>query len=239
MKRMRLLTAAVAGVIAISGCGKDEGPARATGGAPGASAAPSISGPASDPDGAGAGAAPLPDQRRGKPWWDETRPAAAGDPVGPKGSTCELPVSFAAPKDWKIKKTTLDGGPLDDLAREGGFTVACEIDAKPAGVLGLMQVFRQDEPGAELKAAVDGHLKAQEGVVKRQDRTVTAGGLPALEVSYGSYSKVLEVTRLKRALAVQLPNKEIILLSIGGLDEEEHLGLLSGLRLAHAGMRST
>ncbi|GGK35498.1 hypothetical protein GCM10010124_30220 [Pilimelia terevasa] len=177
-------------------------------------------------------AAPSP----GRPWFDEVKAAAAGTKVGGAGGGCPMPVAFTGPKGWKVKPFR-PGGVLDELAKQGGFTLVCELDAKPAQVLGLMKVMLADQAGGDLRAAVDAYLKPgpDTKVRSRVDREVTVAGVPALEVAYENYSALLETTTRARLLAVGNRGR-MSLLWIGGLDEQEHKGLLGGLVLARTTM---
>jgi hypothetical protein len=65
---------------------------------------------------------------------DATSAASAGGSVGATGSACELPVIFAIAANWTPEA-------VDAPLRQGPVTLACEVDAKPAGHIGYLRAW--------------------------------------------------------------------------------------------------
>ncbi|MEH0971777.1 lipoprotein [Micromonospora sp. CPCC 205546] len=119
----------------------------------------------------------------GPPWHDEVAAAPAGTTVGGKGTPCELPVTFSVPAKWKVKavKRSAKSGE----ARVGKALMVCEIDARPAGDLGFLRVWRVDG----VAGGGQEHLKHFLGVyapgaTDAEYRRLKAGTLDAVEASY-------------------------------------------------------
>ncbi|WP_317453552.1 lipoprotein [Streptomyces sp. CBMA152] len=165
-------------------------------------------------------------------------PAAAGDAVvGSAGSVCPLPVTFTIAAKWKAKAVKLDGTALDALAKQGPFTMACEIDAKPAGHIGFLRAWTSDAKGSTPRAALEAFVTADKNASKATYREVTARSLPAAEVVYETYSKLLDESKQEHALAVATPSGPVIL-HLGGMDTEEHKEMLPAYELAKKSLRS-
>ncbi|GGJ89386.1 hypothetical protein GCM10010123_18800 [Pilimelia anulata] len=215
--------AAVVATAALAGCGGDSAKVLPPAGSPTFVA----SGPVASPSAAA---------KPGKPWYDEVRPAAAGARIGAgTGTPCGLPVTFTAPKGWKAKPVKVEGE-LAELGKQGGFTLVCELDAKSAGLIGLVRIMRADEPATDLTGAADAYLAPEKANVRgRADRPVTVDGVPALEVTWGEHVEALGETMPRRALLVTAAERPV-LMQIGGLDEDLHKDLLAGLVLARGTM---
>ncbi|MCM0677445.1 lipoprotein [Micromonospora phytophila] len=114
----------------------------------------------------------------GPPWHDEVAAAPAGVTVGRKGTACPLPVTFSVPKGWKVEAVTAD-------ATVGKATMLCEIDARPAGGLGFLRVWRVNGVAGggqeHLEHFVDAYSPKATGVEYRRLR---AGTVDAVEASY-------------------------------------------------------
>lgn len=155
-----------------------------------------------------------------------TRPTSApvaDATVGADGSPCELPVSFAVPGSWKPKAVNADdAGVLGELVRRGPLTMVCEIDAKPAGLIGFVRVWSgaTDDP----RAALDTFLK-DEKPRKPVFTDITVGGQPGVEVGFRIYDKILEETRQRRAFAVQTARGSVVV-TLQGFDEDEFREML-------------
>src|SRR5690349_6690088 len=82
-------------------------------------------------------------------WRDDTAPAASAAKLGGAGTPCALPVTFDLARSWLAKPVP------DGLGTQGGFALACEVDAKPAGHIGFLRVWAggpaTDTPAAALK----------------------------------------------------------------------------------------
>jgi hypothetical protein len=159
-------------------------------------------------------------------------PAGPGDgTVGAAGSACELPVTFKVADGWKPKAVEVEeNDPLAELTRRGPLQMACEIDAKPAGLLGFLRVWIDPSPSAEPRAAVEPFL---EGKKNRNVKytPVTVGGAQAVDVSYEQYQELLEENLKRRAFAVRTP-AGVVVLEVGGLSDEDHRSLLPAYELA-------
>ncbi len=194
------------------------------------------------------------------PATDETAEVAeSGGRVGPAGSACELPVSFDVASGWKAKAVDGDladaggsgesegsGDRDDELAREitdallrqGPVTAACEIDAKPAGHIGFLRVWTGGPGAGDARTVLEGFVAAEDGARKPTYRTLRTGGLDGVEVTYLVTSELLDETKKQRALAVAVPGGPVVV-HLGGLDDEEHEGMLPAYELAKDTLRAT
>ncbi|MFC4501633.1 MULTISPECIES: lipoprotein [Streptomyces] len=171
--------------------------------------------------------------------------AERGATVGAAGSACELPVTFDTAKSWKAKavdagEASEAGGDLADLAdallHQGPVTMACEIDAKPAGNIGFLRVWTGKPGDADARGVLKAFVAAGEGVGKTSYRTFEAGGVTGTEVEYETTSEVLEDTKTEHALAVTTPDGPVVL-HLGGLDDQEHERMLPAYELAKSTLR--
>ncbi|CAL9283201.1 lipoprotein [Streptomyces sp. SudanB182_2057] len=173
--------------------------------------------------------------------------AARGGTLGPAGSACELPVSFGVAKDWKPEAIDAekelaqvskggDGDLAGELAaamlRQGPVTAACEIDAKPAGNIGFLRVWKGKPGDADAGGVLRAFVTAQKGVGEAKYHSFkTGGGVPAVEVEYVSTNKLLEETKKECAFAVGTPDGPVVL-HLGGMDTSEHEEMLPAYELA-------
>ncbi|GGP75817.1 hypothetical protein GCM10010278_62620 [Streptomyces melanogenes] len=164
--------------------------------------------------------------------------AAGGSAVGAAGSACPLPVAFTTADKWKAKAVKLDGTALDALAKQGPFTMACEIDAKPAGNIGYLRAWTSTVKGGTPRAALEAFVTADKNARKAAYTEVKAGSLPATEVAYETYSKLLDESKQEHALAVITPSGAVVL-HLGGLDSDEHKEMLPAYELAKKSLRVT
>jgi hypothetical protein len=170
----------------------------------------------------------------------EDTAAARGGTIGPAGSACELPVRFGVAKRWKAESVDAEkelgksgrsargedgglGGALADaFLRQGPVTMACEIDAKPAGHIGYLRVWTGKPGDADAGSVLRRFVAAEDNVGKEKYRSFrTGGGLAAVEVEYLYTSKLLEETKKESAFAVSTPDGPVVL-HLGGMDTEEH-----------------
>lgn len=165
----------------------------------------------------------------GQPWRDEVEPAPAAAKFS--GTTCDVPVSFDLAARWKPKAVKLDGGAFDALAKQGGATMKCEIDAKPAGQIGFLRVWQADRPGGTPQQALKAFLAGQKHLSEQQYRDTSAGALPAAEATYLRYSPLMEESKRERVLAVQTAGR-ITLLVLSGLNTQEYEEMLPAYLLA-------
>lgn len=199
---LRAMLPALAAVVVLAGCSNDSaaGPA-----APSPNASPA---------------------QPGKPWNDELKNAEAGDKLGGTGSPCPLPVTFDVAKGWKPKPVDVGNGSgtgLDALAHQGGFTLKCEIDGKPAGFLGFLRIWTEDAPGKSPRQALEAFVTAERNVTEKTYRD--SGPLQGVEATYLKDNKALEMVSRARALAVSTASG-VVVLAVGGLDEDEHQQML-------------
>ncbi|MEU6983083.1 lipoprotein [Streptomyces sp. NPDC046324] len=194
--------------------------------------------------GCGTGAKPAPDSAPDKAPHAAATTAAAGSgtsaeaaaSVGASGTACALPVSFGLAADWKpqaVKAT--DDEVFAALGKQGPATMTCEIDAKPAGNIGYLRVWTAGEGPA--RTALEGFVKAEENTSKVSYKETKAGELPAVEVTYTVYNKLMEESKEERAFAVATP-KGTVIVHLGGLDTEEHREMLPAYELARTSLKA-
>jgi hypothetical protein len=173
--------------------------------------------------------------------------AQRGGSVGASGSACELPVTFDIAEFWKAEAVDAEQaaaatGDLADLAdallRQGPVTMACEVDAKPAGKLGFLRVWTGEPGAADARAVLEDFVAAEEGASGAEYRTFTAGDVMGTEVEYVTTSKLLEETKTEHALAVTTSEGPVVL-HLGGMDTEEHEAMLPAYELAKSTLRTT
>ncbi|MFF3400298.1 lipoprotein [Streptomyces sp. NPDC002659] len=161
---------------------------------------------------------------------DAAKAAAKGGTVGGAGSPCVLPVSFDLAADWKPKAVKEDK--QFGLTKQGPVTLVCEIDAKPAGNIGFLRVWTGgragDDPRKALEAFVAEEAKSRAKVAYAQ---IKAGEYAATEVTYLNTNEFLDAPKKERALALTTP-KGVVVVHLGGLDNEEHEGMLPAYELA-------
>ena len=103
-------------------------------------------------------------------------PAAVGGSVGP-GTACPIPVAFTVAAKWVAEDTTGAGLEM------GNYRLRCEIDAKPAGLIGFLRVWvnpRQSDVGADMRD----FLERIEGGTGATYRSLTIGGQAGYEASF-------------------------------------------------------
>ncbi|MFD3945111.1 lipoprotein [Streptomyces sp. NPDC058579] len=160
--------------------------------------------------------------------------AAAGS-IGAPGSACDLPVSFGLAADWKpeaVKAT--DDEVFAALGRQGPATMVCEVDAKPAGNIGYLRVWTAGKGPA--RTALEGFVKAEKNTSKVSYKETKAGALPAVEVTYTVYNKLMEESKEERAFAVAAP-KGTVIVHLGGLDSAEHRAMIPAYDLARSTLK--
>lgn len=168
----------------------------------------------------------------------DAQAAAKGGTVGGAGSGCELPVSFDLARSWKAKAVA----PVEPdsefaaLSRQGPVSMVCEIDAKPAGHIGFLRVWQGDGKGTTARQALEGFVKADENASKITYTQTTVGKLSVTEAGYTVYSKIMEESRPARAFAVATPDGPVVV-HLGGLDAQEHEGMLPAFELAKRSVR--
>ncbi len=177
--------------------------------------------------------------------------AESGGTIGADGSACELPVTFDIAEEWTAEAVDAgsggdtsggtDGELADELAdavlRQGPVTLACEVDAKPAGHIGFLRVWTGDPGDAEARAVLEAFVAAEDGAGKVRYSTFKAGGLTGVEVEYLYTSEFLDEPKTERALAVTTPRGPVVV-HLGGLDTEEHEAMLPAYELAKRTLRT-
>ncbi|MCM2413615.1 lipoprotein [Streptomyces sp. RKAG290] len=189
----------------------------------------------SSESGDGAKAGPGPDGGATKRAAGKT--AARGGTVGGAGSGCELRVTFDVAKGWKAKAVAPETDPeFAALATQGPVSMACEIDAKPAGHIGFLRVWQGDGKGGSPRQALEGFVKADENASKITYRQSTVGKLSVVEAGYTVHSKVMDESREAHAFAVATPEGPVVV-HLGGLDTQEHRSMLPAYELAKRSVR--
>ncbi|MCO8276718.1 lipoprotein [Actinoplanes sp. TRM 88003] len=165
-------------------------------------------------------------------------PAAAGAPeaarVGAADSACTLPVTFGTAEDWTAKAVKMDE---DDelfaaLAQRGPMTMACEVDAKPAGLIGFLRVWtgKTADPRAGLTAFIG------DRALKPVFTEVQIGGQPGLEVVYEQKSQLDDELEPERAFLVPT-GKGLVTVSLDSFDSGEYEDMLPAYELAKSSLK--
>ncbi|GLW33090.1 lipoprotein [Actinoplanes regularis] len=156
----------------------------------------------------------------------------AGPRVGAAGSGCELPVSFSLATDWKPKKVTVtDEELLAALTKKGPFTMACEVDAKPAGNLGFIRIWTGEQ--AELRPSLEAFIGADAQQAKFTELQV--GGKPALEVDYQLKSQLDGSLEQERAFVLDA-GKGLVAVTLDSVDSDEYKEMLPAYELARTSL---
>ncbi|CCK25147.1 hypothetical protein BN159_0768 [Streptomyces davaonensis JCM 4913] len=156
--------------------------------------------------------------------------ADSGRSLGAKGSDCELPVTFDIAEEWTAESVE---APLD----QGPVSLACEVDAKPAGNIGFLRAWTGEPGDDDARAVLEAFVAAQGGVSKEKYGEFGAGDLDGAEVTYLYSNELLEETKEESALAVVTAQGPVVL-HLGGLDTEEHRAMLPAFELAKKTLRS-
>ncbi|MFD4031581.1 lipoprotein [Streptomyces sp. NPDC058637] len=157
--------------------------------------------------------------------------AAKGGTLGGAGSACELPVTFDLAADWKPQAVDVDPGSelAVALGQQGSATMVCEIDAKPAGNIGYLRVWRGKGPGTAPRAALEDFVAGDPKASGASYEAMEAGSVEAAEVTYTV--EVLDGRKTESAFAVATPDGPVVV-HLGGLDSEEHREMLPAYELA-------
>ena len=109
------------------------------------------------------------------PAFPDPAPAATGGTIGP-GTACAIPATLSTAAKWTPK----DASGLGMTAGEA--TLRCEIDAKPAGVIGFIRVYTYE--GSDAQQALTALLATPGlGGKKSAERQVTIGGKSGVEAA--------------------------------------------------------
>jgi hypothetical protein len=160
---------------------------------------------------------------------------SSGKKVGPQGSACEMPVTFELAAFWRPKPVELEGVDSDFavLAEQGPTVMKCEIDAKPAGSIGFLRVYVEKEGTGRVKPRelLEGFVTGDKESRNPKYRDIKAGKLPAVEVTYESYSELNEKYEKERALAVWTSQGAVVV-HLAGPYTEDYEEMLPAFELA-------
>jgi hypothetical protein len=177
-----------------------------------------------------------------RPWLDDTGAATSGGRIGGAGPDCPMPVTFDVAKSWKAKTVTNTAADEERglVARQGGFTLVCEVDAKPAGNIGFLRVWTATatHPDGGPMENLGKFLGADHYITIPEYRSVTLGTVTATECTYVRDHPEADVKKRERVLAVPTAHGTVIL-ALGGLDTEEHEQMLPAYVLAKNTLRVT
>lgn len=149
--------------------------------------------------------------------WNDPQPAEGVDTSYP---ACDVPATFDLADKWTAKAVPAD------LARAlGPHALACEIDGKPAGVIGFLRVFRAT--GADARGALMGQLGGNPAGLRTREFTAPAGA--GWEASFGPADQP------ERAFAVTV-GADTVVVHRGGFDADEHKAGLPAYLLAQASL---
>jgi hypothetical protein len=191
----RLLAVIAAAVLFSAGCGSDPEPAH--------DAAPTSGSASSTPP-------DVPTEN-----WNDPQPADAADTSYP---ACDVPATFDVAAGWAAKAV-----PADVAKALGPHTLACEIDGKPAGVIGFIRVYRA--AGSDARAALTAQAADKAPGMKYRQVNSPAG--VGWEGSFGPADKP------ERAFAVTVRAATVVI-HWSGLDADEHKAGLPAYLLAQA-----
>ncbi|MFB7811568.1 lipoprotein [Streptomyces virginiae] len=156
--------------------------------------------------------------------------------LGAAGSACPLPVSFDLAADWKPKAvTSQDDEQFAALFKQGGTTLQCEIDAKPAGNIGFLRVWTADLPAIDARAVLEAFVAGEKTTGTPTYTPVRAGALPAVEAAYETRSP--DERKQEHAFAVVTPGGKAVVVQLGGLDTQEHDAMLPVYRLVQQSLK--
>jgi hypothetical protein len=165
--RITLVSTFAASLFLLGACGSDPAPAK--------DAAPAAGG-STMAGGAGGTSGTV----AADPAFQDPAAAAAGGRIGP-GTACAIPATLSTAAKWTPKDASGAG------MTAGGVTLRCEIDAKPAGVLGFMRVYTYE--GGDPQQALTALLAAPAlGGRKSAERQVTIGGKSGVEAGLAAES---------------------------------------------------
>ncbi|MFF0288373.1 lipoprotein [Streptomyces sp. NPDC005262] len=160
-----------------------------------------------------------------------------GGSVGGSGSACALPVTFDLAASWKPAAVQpVEDEALSELGEQGPVTLVCEIDAKPAGNIGYLQVWTGDGTDDTPRQVLEALLAADPNAAEATYTEVEAGSLAAAEVGYRVSSELLDEPKKERAFAVTTPSGPVVV-HLGGLDSREHEEMLPAYELAKKSVR--
>jgi hypothetical protein len=175
------------------------------------------------------------DDGDGGPASSNAAEAAEKGRVGAAGSACELPVSFGIAESWEAEAVAIEADdPFAELARQGPLTMACEIDAKPAGAIGFLRVWTG--AGGDLRAILGEFIgdRAEQAVF----RELRFGDRAGLEVVYQKKSQLDDELEPEQAFVVPT-GAGVAAVSLDSFDSGEHADMLPAYELAKASLTVT
>ncbi|WP_146104690.1 lipoprotein [Streptomyces cinnamoneus] len=170
---------------------------------------------------------------------ETARPKAAPKDgrIGDAGTTCVLPVSFEAPKEWKLTGVSDEDAELfRKVFGHPTLKGACELSARPTGVIGFIRVWTTDRPDASPRQVLEEFVAEEKGVSDPEYSELTLGGLPAVEVVYTQRSVLLDEPTRRRDIAVKAP-KGVTVLHVDGVESEDAKVVIPGYELVKKTMR--
>lgn len=169
---------------------------------------------------------------------DDDRTDVAGA-IGGADSTCPLPVTFDRARGWAPERIADDAGKgepaLEALVRPGPFRVACELES-PVNV-GYLRIYvgpttlASEDPEQVLGQFVK---DLDEGIEPIFASFESGEGLVGTEVAYVD---ILAGERVKRRAFLVAGTDGVAVVHVGGLDDEEHAGMLPTFELAKESVR--
>ncbi|MCY1137231.1 lipoprotein [Actinoplanes sp. Pm04-4] len=164
-------------------------------------------------------------------------PAAPAVPesakVGGASSPCALPVTFGVAEDWKAKAVEQDEGDevFEAFAKRGPMTMVCEIDAKPAGLIGFLRVWTGK--GGDARENLTAFIGKR--ALKPVFTEAQIGGRPGLEVVYEQKSQLDDEIEPERAFVVDT-GQGLVAVSLDSFDSSEYEDMLPAYDLAKSSL---
>jgi len=156
--------------------------------------------------------------------------AESGGSIGAPGSACELPITFDIAEEWTAEA-------VDAPLSQGLVTLACEVDAKPAGHIGYLRVWTGTPGNNDARTALEAFVIAEKGASKAKYTEFKANGLTGAEVEYVYTDEFVETPKKERAFAVTTLSGPVVV-HLGGLDTEEHEAMLPAYELARGTLKA-
>jgi hypothetical protein len=151
--------------------------------------------------------------------WSDAAPAIAAGKTGP-GTACPQALTFDVPAGWKLTGDFTAAGGMT----LGGLDLVCELDGKPAGVLGIMRVFKG--PAGDLRAVGARYVADWAPTATEVEyRDAKIGPADGVEVSFRSDDHYT-----RDFLVASGPT--VYLVDWGGLDSDAHAAGLPAYALA-------
>ncbi|MCC3775363.1 lipoprotein [Streptomyces sp. UNOB3_S3] len=161
-----------------------------------------------------------------------------GGRIGDAGTACALPISFEAPKEWKLTGfTDEDNEFLNKWSGHRSFKAACELSARRTGVIGFIRVYTTQEPGKSPRQVLEKFVAEEKRVSEPQYTETKLGDLPAVEVVYTQRDILLDEPQTRRGLAVKT-SKGSTVLHVEGAESDDSKVVIPAYERAKATIRS-